>query len=208
MAIEIDANAQKNKSNDEKQVYVVRNTARAEYELLPEFSAELEEIRKNGISLSLLYDILRKHMPNSEYNRQLYDRYRNIQGAVPIHNRIPKYEDDTINNKVNNDFFGEIINFKVGYFAGEPIAYSYDDTDEAEETTGGKKGVEKANKTLTDFIVRNNMFGVDMETVKNAAIYGYSGRLFSNSSSASSKSLLILFCSSLPRSIRFSKSGE
>lgn len=179
MAIQIDANAQKNKSEEEKQEYVVRNCARAEHELLPEFSAELEEIRKNGITLPLLYDILRKHFPNSEYNRKLYRRYMGITNGIPIFGRQPRYkEDKPINNKVNNDFFGEIVDFKVGYFAGEPIAYGYSDTDEAEETTGGEKAVKEANKILTDFITRNNMFGVDMETTKYASIYGYSGRLF------------------------------
>lgn len=153
--------------------------ARTEWELLPEFTAELEEIRKNGISTKLLYDIIQKHLSNSEYNRRLYKRYMTITEGVPIFGRIPRYaEEKPINNKVNNDFFGEIVDFKVGYFAGEPISYSYSVTEEAEEETGGEKAVEEASKVLTDFLTRNNMFGVDMETTKYASIYGYSGRLF------------------------------
>ena len=153
---------------------------RTEIELLPEFTAELEEVRKNGISIPLLYKILQKHRFNAEYNRGLYRRYMGVYEGVPIFSRKPRYdeEENPINNKVNNDFFGEITDFKVGYFAGEPISYGYSDTDEAEEVTGGEKAVDKANKALTDFITRNNMFGVDMETTKNASIYGYSGRLF------------------------------
>lgn len=153
---------------------------RAEFQLLPEFTAELDEIRKNGISLPLLYDIIQKHLSNSEFNRNLYKRYMAIQDGVPIFDRLPRYEEEEnpINNKVNNDFFGEIVDFKVGYFAGEPISYSYSDTEEAEEATGGEKAVDKISKTLTDFLTRNNMFGVDMETTKYASIYGYSGRLF------------------------------
>ena len=154
--------------------------ARSEWELLPEFSAELEEIRKNGITTSLLYDILTKHAPNAEYNRRLYKRYMGITEGVPIFSREQFYEEEEepINNKVNNDFFGEIVDFKVGYFAGEPISYGYSDTDEAEDATGGKKAIDEASKTLTDFTTRNNMFGVDMETTKYASIYGYAGRLF------------------------------
>lgn len=153
--------------------------ARSEWELLPEFTAELEEIRKNGISLSLIYDILQKHLNNAEYNRKLYKRYMAISNGVPIFERQPRYDEEKpINNKVNNDFFGEIVDFKVGYFAGEPISYGYSDTKEAEKVTGGKKAVDEANKVITDFITRNNMFGVDMETTKYASIYGYSGRLF------------------------------
>lgn len=154
--------------------------ARNEMQLLPEFTAELAEIRKNGISKTLLYDIIQKHQPNAVYNKLLYNRYMALDSGVPIFERQPRYEEEEnpINNKVNNDFFGEIVDFKVGYFAGEPISYSYSNTDEAEETTGGEKAVDEANKVITDFITRNNMFGVDMETTKNASIYGYSGRLF------------------------------
>ena len=153
--------------------------ARSEFELLPEFSAEVEEIRLNGISPTLLYDILQKHLPNAAYNKQLYKRYMAVESGLPIFDRQPRYEEENpINNKVNNDFFGEIVDFKVGYFAGEPISYSYSDTEESEEVTGGEKAADEANKTLTDFVTRNNMFGVDMETTKNASIYGYSGRLF------------------------------
>ena len=147
---------------------------RNEFELLPEFSAELEEIRRNGISLDLIYKIIQKHRPNALYNKSLYNRYLGIDGYTPIFNRQPKYEEaDPINNKVNNDFIGEIVNFTVGYFAGEPISYSYSSTDEAEEETGGENAVNEAKKALTDFVTRNNMFGVDMETTKNAALCGY-----------------------------------
>lgn len=155
--------------------------ARSEIQLLPEFTAELEEIRANGINEELLYKILQKHLPNADYNKILYKRYMTIQEGVPIFSRTERYKDkkkNIVNNQVNNDFFGEIVDFKVGYFAGEPISYTYSETDEAEETTGGKKAVDEANKVLTDFLTRNNMFGVDMETTKNASIYGYSGRLF------------------------------
>ena len=153
--------------------------ARTEWELLPEFTAELEAIRENGITTQLLQKIIQKHQQNALYNKRLYKRYMALDGYVPIYNRSPKYEEENpINNKVNNDFFSEIVDFKVGYFAGEPIAYSYSSTDEAEEETGGKKAVEEAAKVLTDFTTRNNMFGVDMETTKYASIYGYAGRLF------------------------------
>lgn len=153
--------------------------ARTEFELLPDFSAELKEIRKTGITTDLLYKIIQKHQPNSLYNKRLYKRYMAIQGGVPIFDRIPRYEEEqnAINNKVNNDFFSEIIDFKVGYFAGEPITYSYSKAKEAAEETGGEQAVAKAAKALTDFTTRSNMFGVDMETTKNAAVYGYSGRL-------------------------------
>ena len=153
--------------------------ARSSYQLFPDFSGELEEIRKVGINEELLVKIITKHQANATYNKDLYMRYMGLDSYVPIFLREPRYEEENpINNKVNNDFFSEIVDFKVGYFAGEPISYSYSSTEEAEESTGGEKGIEEATKVLTDFTTRNNMFGVDMETTKYASIYGYAGRLF------------------------------
>lgn len=148
-------------------------------QLVPSYTAEIEEIRQNGIYPELLNKIIQKHLPNANYNKYLHNRYMAIFEGVPIFDRQPMYEEEApINNRINNDFFSEIVDFKTGYFAGKPISYSYNNTDESEETTGGEEAVDKASKTLTDFLTRNNMFGVDMETTRNASIYGYSGRLF------------------------------
>lgn len=153
---------------------------RYENQEFPSFTAEIEEIRKNGISPKLLYRIITKHLPNAEYNKSLYKRYKITADGVPIFNRKPRYEEqeNVINNKINHDFFGEIVDFKTGYFAGEPVSYGYSKTEESEQVTGGEEAVNKVIKALTDFQMRNNMFGVDMETTKNASMYGYSGRLF------------------------------
>ena len=148
-------------------------------EFLPSFDAFVDEIDQNGISEQLLYKIIRRHKANSVYNKGLWNRYRTTGDGVPIFEREPRYnEKKPINNKINNDFFGEIVDFKVGYFAGVPFAYGYSATEEAEAMTGGKEAIDRATKAVTDFVTRNNMFGVDMETTKNATIYGYSGRLF------------------------------
>lgn len=148
-------------------------------ELYPDFDEFITEIRQNGISVELLQKIITKHIPNSDYNRNLYQRYEGINESVPIFGRQPRYEEEKpINNKIYNDFFGEIVDFKTGYFAGRPIAYGYSDGNEAKDETGGEKAVDEATKTITDFVTRNNMYGVDMETTKLASIYGYAGRLF------------------------------
>ena len=153
--------------------------ARTKRELFPDFSAFIEAIDKGGITPELLYKIIQKHRPNAKYNKMLYDRYMAIYGGVDIDDRAPRYnEENPINNKINNDFVGEIVNFKVGYFAGEPHSYSYSKTDESEEVTGGEQAVDNATKVLTDFVTRNNMFGVDMKTTLYASAYGYAGRLF------------------------------
>lgn len=152
---------------------------RTKEQLYPDYSAEIEAIETSGITPELVVRIIKKHLKNAEYNRALYERYQVIDGAVPIFNRKPRFpESDPINNKINNDFFSEIVDFKVGYFAGKATSYSYSTTEESEETTGGEAAVTLAGKTLSDFMTRNNMFDVDMETTKLASICGYSGRLF------------------------------
>ncbi|MGN1456947.1 MAG: phage portal protein [Acutalibacteraceae bacterium] len=148
-------------------------------QLYPDFTAEIEEIRNNGISEQLLQKIIQKHKGNACYNRSLYKRYMVINDSVPIFDRKPRFDEpNEINNKINNDFFSEIVDFKTGYFAGKPISYGYSKGNESEEVTGGKEAVDKATKAVTDFVTRNNMFGVDMEITKFASIYGYAGRLF------------------------------
>ena len=143
--------------------------------LYPDYTAECRELNENGLTLDLLYKIIRKHKGNSAYNRKLYERYMILEESVPIMKRRPRFDEPhPINNKINNDFFSEIIDFKTGYFAGKPIAYGYSKGEEAEETTD----TDKATKLITDFTTRNNMYGVDMEITKSASIYGYAGRLF------------------------------
>lgn len=153
--------------------------ARKAEQQYPDFDAFIDKIEQNGITPELLTKIIHKHTPNAKYNEELYRRYMTAEDSVPIFKRKPRYEEENpINNKVNNDFFSEIVDFKTGYFAGKPIAYGYSKSDESKEDTGGEEGVDKATKVLTDFITRNNMYGVDMETTKLASIYGYAGRLF------------------------------
>lgn len=153
--------------------------SRKEKDKYPDLTAFIEAIEQNGITTKLLSEIIQRHRPNAEYNEKLYKRYQTADGGVPIFERKPRYdEDNPINNKVNNDFFSEIVDFKTGYFAGQPIAYGYGGSKEAEEITGGPEAVKAAVKVLTDFTIRNNMYGVDMETTKFASIYGYAGRLF------------------------------
>lgn len=151
----------------------------------PDYSAEIQTIRASGITPELLNRIIRRHQGCMLHMRQLYGRYCTEADKVPIFTREPRFKDkgdleaeSAINNRVNNDFFSEIIDVKVGFFAGKPANYTYGDDYQAEEETGGEEAVEEAGKALSDFVKRNNMFDIDMETTKFAAICGYSGRLF------------------------------
>ena len=160
----------------------------------PDYAAEIDAIKANGITPELLERIIRRHKSCAEHMKDLYGRYRTEIDRVPIFTRTPRFSntnatdpegntqeleaESTINNKINNDFFSEIVDTKVGYFAGKPANYTYGDDYQAEEETGGVEAVEEASKALSDFVKRNNLFDINMETTKFAAICGYSGRLF------------------------------
>lgn len=152
---------------------------RAEHELYPDFSAEIEEIDARGITDGLLNHIINKHSANRAFNWNLQKRYEVLAGKVPIFLRKPHFdEEEPVNNKVNNDFMGEIVDFKTGYFAGKPAVYNYADTSESEADTGGEMARDEASKRLSDFVALNNMWGVDMRVTKYAAVAGYAGRQF------------------------------
>lgn len=160
---------------------------RRSIDLYPDFSAEINALdeltdadKADGIDVKLIYKIINKHKYNALYNRNLMKRYQTLADGVPIFGRIKRFEDEDhpINNRVNNDFFSEIIDFKVGYFAGKPITYTYSNSEESKAMTGGDDAVKNAGKALSDFVVRNNMYDVDMELTKYAAVCGYGGRLF------------------------------
>lgn len=140
----------------------------------PDLSGFIAEIKENGINDTLVNKIIERHLNNSAHTRELYNRYKVREDAVPIFSREPrfKHEDSEIeelNNQVNNDFFSEIVDIATGYFAGKAATYKYAD-DENENEVG--------KDTLSDFVTRNNMYDINMETTKYATTCGYAGRLF------------------------------
>lgn len=154
----------------------------------PDYAAEISAIEEGGITDELLNRIIRKHKHNAEYNKKLLERYEVMADGVPIFKRQPRFGDgkEVINHHLNNDFFSEIVDFKTGYFAGNPIGYSYSKTEESLEDTGDagdtedemRKAREEASNKITDFITRSNMFDIDMECTKYASICGYAARMF------------------------------
>lgn len=145
----------------------------------PDYSGYLTEIKENGITDALLNKIVSKHQNNAAHTRELYNRYKTREDAVPIYSREPRFkheneEIEELNNKINNDFFGEIVDISVGYFTGKAASYKYGSAEE-EET---EAAAEEAKKALSDFVTRNNMYDCNMEVTKLATICGYVGRLF------------------------------
>lgn len=99
---------------------------------------------------------------HQEQNR-LYERYKGSKTGVPIFTReYPIADTSKVNNKIANDFFSDIVDTKTGYMAGQPITYEYED--------------DTITKTIDDFNKRNSISDLDSESIKMAAIAGYSAR--------------------------------
>jgi SPP1 family phage portal protein len=122
----------------------------------------------NGqVTSEIIKDLLEDHAPTRQRMISLYERYKASAQGVPIFTRtVPDYE--KVNNRLNNDFFSEIIDTKVGYFMGKPVVYSVD---------RDAPGYEAADEKLQDFLLQNNIDDLDSETAKMAAICGMGARL-------------------------------
>jgi SPP1 family phage portal protein len=135
--------------------------------------------------------------------KNLYERYRQTTNGVPILTR--KYmigteeQKDKINNKIANDFVGEIVDMKVGFFCGVPITYALDKSKYQQEKNIVTKAIDKVKSMFTDqepkketvlsasydkdlqiindFNKLNQIADLDLETAKRATICGSCGRL-------------------------------
>lgn len=115
----------------------------------------------------LLKKIIDEFEPLKQRMINRYERYKASEKGVPIFTREFKGDGnkDKVNNKLNNDFFSEIIDTKIGYMFGLPVSYSLDhDEDEV-------------LKRIQDFLKANHIEDADAETGKFASICGYGARL-------------------------------
>lgn len=121
----------------------------------------------NEINHRIIMDLIDEHRPVRD--RMIRD-YNEYAGDVPIHKRVFD-NPNKLNNKLNNDFRGEIIDGITGYMFGKPITWKIDDTAYSD---GDKERIEKAIK---DFRKRNNVEDLDSITGEFASICGYAARL-------------------------------
>ncbi|HFK1403109.1 TPA: phage portal protein [Bacillus cereus] len=115
----------------------------------------------------LLKKIIDEFEPLKQRMINRYERYKASEKGVPIFTREFKGDGnkDKVNNKLNNDFFSEIIDTKIGYMFGLPVSYSLDHEDD------------EVLKRIQDFLKANHIEDADAETGKFASICGYGARL-------------------------------
>lgn len=133
----------------------------------------LERLRNGqNISSNLIKLLIEDHRETSERTSGLYERYKATRKGVPIYNRRMPNE-QKINNKLNNDFFSEIIDTKVGYMSN--ISYGLD-KNEYDLDSDSNKLYDKHYKTIHNFKLRNNLTDLDAELIKMVSITGHAGR--------------------------------
>lgn len=165
----------------------------------------LYQLPEQQIDAKLIKYYIDKSQKRSDEMFNLYKRYCVEKEGVPIMSRrymIDNEEQkDKINHKINNDFFSEIVDIKVGFFAGVPITVMLDkkpytteqyessekalselDLTKPIKTNDNKKvsispQYEIDNESIQYFNKLNSIDDLNIETAKKAAICGLCGRL-------------------------------
>lgn len=132
------------------------------------FDKYVAQIKTGGMTSEIIKKIIEEHKPLAESMKSSYLRYKMNPGDVPIFKRKLPTTASKIDNKLADDWFGEIIDTKVGYMFGVPIDITIDKAaDRYEETKA----------MISAFRKRNAFDDLVSETGKFAAICGYDGLL-------------------------------
>ena len=142
-------------------------------ELIKEAIDKTEQ-KRVGVHKSNYADMIKwgnDDINNPKYNESkhsylnLFNRY---SGQVPIFARktLSKRFDHKVNNKINNDFFSEIIDDKVSFTMGKSPVYMVTEGDEL------------IKEELTKFIDYNNLGAFDRDTFLISSICGVAYRVY------------------------------
>lgn len=129
-----------------------------------------EMIGEQGITSDILADVIRDHRPIAERAYKRYLRYEQDDSIMPVWTNR-KYEGsmgNKINNHIENDYFGEIIDTKAGYLFGQPMGVTY-----AEEN-------EVVEKAIRNFNLDNNIDDLNADICTVAGATGYDALLMYN----------------------------
>jgi len=150
-----------------------RNAADAVLIDLIKEAIKVTEQKRVGIHKSTYEDMIKwnNQNDNPKYNESkhsylnLWNRY---SGQVPIFARksLSKRFDHKVNNKINNDFFSEIVDDKVSFTMGKPPTYIV------------TEGDDQIKEELNKFIEYNNMGALDRDTFLISSISGVSYRAY------------------------------
>ena len=131
----------------------------------------IELLQEQDLTTEIIRDLIHEDDEIRKRMIHLHERYKATAKGVPVFNR--KFEDrNKINNRINADFFSEIIDTKTGYIAGIPVGYNLDN-----EAYASTEKYESHYEIMVRFLHDNSAADTDSEATKMAAICGYCGRL-------------------------------
>ena len=147
------------------------------------------ERQAGQVTSQIITDLIEEHAPTRERMIAAYERYK--AERLPIKER--RFDDaNKVNNRLNNDFVGDVVDTKVGYFAGKPISYQVDKTSyETGEGQYDEARYDRDQAILAEFLTRNNMDDLDSETTKMAGICGLAGRLLYIDQAGQERAMLV-----------------
>ncbi len=130
----------------------------------------------NTFSVIKLQKLIEAHSKNKVGDYVTYQEL--YEGKHEIAKRQAK-DTNKPNNKLSNDYFGQIIDTTVGYFLGNPIILNYVAyTGDNKETVGALDVIDKEDTTiydcLNDILIDNDKDDLFMEWGKEAMIKGLS----------------------------------
>lgn len=131
------------------------------------FQEYVQHFENDDIDGELLKEIVEAFGPRRSHMKAMYERYKMNGKYIPgMTKELPVKT--VFDERVVGDYVGQAVDIKVGYFAGIPIAYSYDkDMPESQEATD----------KIYRFNRLNRIADLDSETAKWSAITGYGVRL-------------------------------
>ncbi|QIQ61204.1 portal protein [Bacillus phage vB_BcM_Sam46] len=124
---------------------------------------------RDGVTAANVSQAIAEHAAMSKDAQHRFGRYVQAKKHTPIMNR--EFDGEAakkINNKLANDYFGEIVDTKVGYMFGVPVTVAYDKS---------LPGYENVMKNVERFEKINNFDDFNAESAKLSAICGYSAAL-------------------------------
>jgi len=120
-----------------------------------------QKLAEQDISSEIIRDILKVHSDEMNRMKGMYRRYK--QKDLAIQER--SFPDPTkLNNKMPNDYRGDIVVQVNGYLFGQPLSYQIE-------------GNEQAQEIFRDFRLRNHLEDLDAETGKMMSVCGRAARL-------------------------------
>lgn len=134
------------------------------------FDRFTQMIRDNGDKPTpgMVKQIIDEHKPLAQAMKAQYQRYRGAADGVPIYSRVVPTTSSKVDNRLANDWMGEVIDTKTGYMAGVPIEISIDQT---------SKDADKVKEFIDTFKKMNSFDDLTAENIKMSSICGYDSAL-------------------------------